>query len=121
VWGGVAGAGIGGASAPVLFTRMITRYGWRAGVFIAGTATAMLALAWQSTTQGLRHNADYESHAQPHASEGKLLNRDLALLTVAYCGTSYFEYISFYWLFYYFGLVRHAGIGKCRCLPRGCV
>lgn len=110
VWGGVAsGSGIGGASAPLLFTGMIARYGWRAGFCIAGFATAILALAWRWFTRGMPGTSDDESHASRRGREGKLLNRDLALLTAAYCGTNYFEYIFFYWLFYYFGVVRHAG------------
>ena len=34
------------------------------------------------------------------------------LLTAAYGATNYFEYIFFYWLYYYFSVVRHTGVDQ---------
>ena len=34
-------------------------------------------------------------------------NRNLQLITFAYAGLGYFQYIFFYWIYYYFGQVRH--------------
>jgi MFS family permease len=38
-----------------------------------------------------------------------LTNRDLMLLTAGYFTVNYFEYIFFFWLYYYFGQIRHMG------------
>jgi ACS family glucarate transporter-like MFS transporter len=112
VWGGVAaGCGIGGACAPPLFTFIQARWGWRAGFCLCGGGTATLALAWF----WIRRNAFRITGVTPptaaspinHARRRLLLNPNLVLLTVAYAATNYFEYIFFYWLFYYFGQVRH--------------
>jgi MFS family permease len=112
VWGGVAaGCGIGGACAPQLFTFMQARWGWRAGFRVCGLGTAALALPWL----WVRGNAFRITGVTPPGAVNSisrdrrrlLLNRNLVLLTVAYAATNYFEYIFFYWLFYYFGQVRH--------------
>ena len=112
VWGGVAaGCGIGGAFAPPLFTYMQARWGWRAGFCICGAGTAALALTWL----WVRGHAFAITGASTPAAVNSmnrgrrqlLVNRNLVLLTVAYAATNYFEYIFFYWLFYYFGQVRH--------------
>jgi MFS family permease len=112
VWGGVAaGCGIGGACAPPLFTFMQARWGWRAGFCLSGVGTAALALAWWR----VRGNAFRITGVTPPGAVNSidpgrwrlLLNRNLVLLTVAYAATNYFEYIFFYWLFFYFGQVRH--------------
>ena len=34
------------------------------------------------------------------------------LLTLAYCADGYFQYIFFYWIYYYFGEVRHIGVSE---------
>lgn len=113
VWGGVAaGCGIGGACAPALFTAMQSRWGWRAGFCLAAVATATLILAWLWLRRNeLRESGAPQLPAGLHNGGGwrLLLNPNLILLTVAYAATNYFEYIFFYWLFYYFGQVRHLG------------
>ncbi len=111
VWGGVAGGcGIGGACAPALFTFMQVRWGWRAGFCLSAAGTAALALAWfWARGNAFRTNSATQPGAADSISRGRrqLLNPNLGLLTVAYAATNYFEYIFFYWLFYYFGQVRH--------------
>ncbi len=112
VWGGVAaGCGIGGACAPPLFTFMQARWGWRTGFCLSAAGTAALALAWLwvrgnafRTTGTTRPGAADAIH---EGGRRLLRNANLVLLTVAYAATNYFEYIFFYWLFYYFGQVRH--------------
>ena len=112
VWGGVAaGCGIGGACAPALFAFMQARWGWRMGFCLSAGATTFLALAWLWVRgNAFRTTAGTPAGAADSSNRGRrrlLLNRNLVLLTVAYAATNYFEYIFFYWLFYYFGQVRH--------------
>ena len=112
VWGCVAaGCGIGGGLAPPLFTFMQARWGWRVGFCLSAAGTAALGLSWL----WVRGDVFRTTNAtQQGAADSKnlilwrlLLDRDLILLTVAYAAANYFEYIFFYWLFYYFGQVRH--------------
>jgi ACS family glucarate transporter-like MFS transporter len=37
------------------------------------------------------------------------MDRNLALITLAYFAHGYFDFIFFYWIYYYFGEVRHMG------------
>jgi ACS family glucarate transporter-like MFS transporter len=112
VWGGVAaGCGIGGACAPPLFTLMQTRWGWRRGFCLSAAGTAVLALAWWCVRADAFRTTDIAQPGEPDSSKRDrrqlLLNPNLLLLTLAYAATNYFEYIFFYWLFYYFGQIRH--------------
>ena len=123
VWGVVAGgAGIGSALSPSLFAWMIPRYGWRNSFWLAGAATALLATvwAWYARDWPSEHrsarNAELSSPArlQPQAigtdrqpGLRKLLtNRNVILLALGYGTVSYFEYIFFYWIYYYFREIR---------------
>ncbi len=109
VWGCVAaGCGIGGACAPAVFTSMQARWGWRTGFCLSGAATAVLTLLWLWVRgDALRRPGATRTSAPDSTSRRVLLSPNLVLLTVAYAATNYFEYIFFYWLFYYFGQVRH--------------
>jgi ACS family glucarate transporter-like MFS transporter len=112
VWGGVAaGCGIGGACAPPLFTFMQARWGWRTGFCLSALGTAAVALAWLWVRgDAFRTTAATPPGAADSSNPGRrrlLVNPNLVLLTIAYAATNYFEYIFFYWLFYYFGQVRH--------------
>jgi len=123
VWGVVAGgAGIGSALSPSLFAWMIPRYGWRNSFWLAGAATALLATvwAWYARDWPSEHrsarNAEpsYPARLRPQAigtarqpSLRKLLtNRNVILLALGYGTVSYFEYIFFYWIYYYFREIR---------------
>lgn len=123
VWGLVAGgAGIGSALSPSLFAWMIPRFGWRNSFWLAGAATALLAAlwAWYARDQPSEHrsarSADNSIQAglsrrgiRSHRQSGlrKLLtNRNVVLLALGYGTVSYFEYIFFYWIYYYFREIR---------------
>jgi MFS family permease len=115
VWGWIAsGAGIGGAISPILFSGMIDRYGWRTAFWIAGFATGVIGIAWFLY---VRDNPPQRTHSEettrkslgPTPWKSLLTNRDLVLLTIGYGAVAYFEYIFFYWLYYYFGEIRHMG------------
>jgi MFS family permease len=110
----IAGACLGGAVSPLLFRRMMELYRWRGSFFLAGLATALLALIWMMYVRRLPRERE---HAIARRSETRswrrlLLNRNLALLTFAYFTLGYFEYIFFYWIYYYFGEVRHEGFNQ---------
>jgi MFS family permease len=120
IWGFIAaGAGVGGAVSPHLFSWMIAGHGWRLSFWLAAAAAAALALVW------FRYARDYpwrpesgNSAIQSHAAEAAhqarnptpwrrlLTERNLILLTLGYISVCYFEYLFFYWIFYYFGQVR---------------
>jgi len=126
VWGVIAaGAGIGGAVSPLLFSWMIDRFGWRTAFFVAAVVTAALGLLW---LKGVRDRPEEhplvgskgrsllglaQERAQMHNSSvpwRKLLaDRNLMLLTLSYLTVGYFEYIFFFWIFYYFVEIRHMG------------
>ena len=124
VWGLVAGgAGLGGAIAPPIFSRTIERFGWRQSFWLAGAATALLALIWlwyvrdhPSEHPSLRRQGAGEAPApRPAGSDPQtgsaswrrlLTNRNMALLSFGYLTAGYFEYIFFYWIYYYFGQIR---------------
>jgi sugar phosphate permease len=123
VWGLVAGgAGIGSALSPSLFAWMIPRYGWRNSFWLAGAATALLAAvwAWYARDRPSEHRSNRGTEAcrsaslktqvvNTHCKPGlqKLLtNRNVVLLALGYGTVSYFEYIFFYWIYYYFREIR---------------
>lgn len=121
VWGVVAaGAGVGGAVSPVIFPWAITHFGWRMSFLLAAVATGILAIVWQ------RGGRDYPREGSAGRVKGRhrgsrvvenpmrrtpwrrlLTNRNLLLLTLGYGTVSYFEYIFFFWIYYYFGQIRH--------------
>ena len=121
VWGLVAGgAGIGSALSPSLFAWMIPRYGWRESFWLAGVATALLAAVWAWYVRDWP--SDHPSNREMEApslsnhrtdTHGKadwrklLTNRNVVLLALGYGTVSYFEYIFFYWIYYYFREIRH--------------
>lgn len=113
IWGWVAsGTGTGGALAPLLFTWMIERFGWRTSFVFSAIVTAILGIAWYACVrdfpQGVRAATMAEAKARtPWRS--LFSHRHLMLLTLSYLTTNYFEYIFFYWLYYYFDRIRHAG------------
>ena len=110
----VAGACVGGAISPVLFTQLMLINTWRGSFFVASVATAMLALLWLRYVQKLPRGIDHAPgrHTDRRSWRRLLLNRNLVLLTFAYFTVGYFEYIFFYWIYYYFGEVRHTGFAR---------
>jgi len=120
VWGLVAGgAGIGSALSPSLFAWMIPRYGWRNSFWIAGSATAIVALVWVwsvSDSPSRCHSRCNEPNLDRPANFTKGLHfkdfakvlgdRNVLLLSIGYLTVGYFEYIFFFWIYYYFGQIR---------------
>src|SRR5215472_8773954 len=115
----IAGSSIGGAVSPILFSWLMNLYRWRVSFGIAAAVTAALALVWYWSVR------DYPAGVHRQAGNtitpslrpaggwlGLLLNRNLALLTLAYFTTGYFQYIFYYWIYYYFGQVRRTGFSQ---------
>jgi ACS family glucarate transporter-like MFS transporter len=119
IWGWIAsGAGIGGAISPLLFTWMSARYGWRGAFCISAVASAILGAVWywyaRDYPYGRQSAPTARSVQERRRTPWKqlLTNRDLMLLTAGYVTVAYFEYIFFYWLYYYFGQIRHMGMNQ---------
>lgn len=110
----VAGACIGGAISPILFTKLMSIYTWRGSFYVASGATAALAWLWFHYVRTLPRGAEHTPgrHIDMQSWRRLLLNRNLMLLTFAYFAVGYFEYIFFYWIYYYFGEVRHTGFAQ---------
>ncbi|HEX2523200.1 MAG TPA: MFS transporter [Terriglobia bacterium] len=121
-----AGAGLGAATSPILFSWMIGTYGWRISFCIAGIVTAILGLIWlwyfrdhPSQHRALRHEATIPSSGteagprtrqkEPTPWKRMLTNPNLMLLALGYFMVCYFEYIYFFWIYYYLGEIRHLG------------
>ena len=126
VWGFIAaGAGLGGATSPILFSWMIGKCGWRMSFCLAAIATGVLAVIWfwYVRDHPFQHpSITKESLAQidvvtpPRSGEAEktpwrslLTNPSLMLLSFGYFAVNYFEYIYFFWIYYYLGEVRHLG------------
>jgi len=110
----IAGACVGGAASPILFTWLMSMYGWRKSFLVAAAATAALALLWLRYVRKMpdRTPVKSEHNSMPKSWRQLLLNRSLLLLTFAYLTVGYFEYIFFYWIYYYFGEVRQTGFAQ---------
>jgi MFS family permease len=98
-----SGAGLGGAISPILFSWLMTTYGWRASFIAAGAATILLGVIWHYTAL----DAPVKSqNSEPVPWRQLLTNRNLNLLTLGFMAVDYFEYIFFFWSYYYFGQIR---------------
>jgi MFS transporter, ACS family, glucarate transporter len=110
-----AGAGLGGAVSPILFSSMISFYGWRISFVLAGVATAIIGAVWFVSARNQPDEsssiASTPSTPQQRAVSWRTLlaDRNLALLTIGMGALGYFEYVFFYWIFYYLGEVRGLG------------
>ena len=118
VWGVIAaGAGIGGAVSPLLFSAMINRFGWRLSFWISAGVTALLSLVWLQKVGDRPTNSTDALTQEPTVLAAQRLNplkswwkdRNLLLLTAGYFTVGYFEYIFFFWIYYYFGEIRKMG------------
>lgn len=104
----IGASSIGGAIAPILFQVLMSRAGWRISFVIAGAATGLLALAW--VLLAARDTAPRADSAAAKSSWRDLLaNRNLMLITASYSALGYFSYLFYYWIYYYFGEIRHMG------------
>jgi ACS family glucarate transporter-like MFS transporter len=75
---------------------------------VAAAATAVLALIWTLSVTDAPSTVRRERPPQP-SWQLLLKNRNLQLLTAAYAALGYFSYIFYYWIYFYFGEIRHMG------------
>ena len=121
-----AGAGMGGAVSPILFSWTIAQYGWRDSFWLAAIATAALAALWlwyarnhpaeHPSLSNENSISKFESGGTEEISRVRattwrrlLTDRNLMLLTVSYFSAGYFMYIYFFWIYYYLGEIRGLG------------
>ena len=113
----IGGAPLGAAITPVLFAWLIARYGWQRSFFLAAAATSVLTVLWLRYVQDRPAVASAPQTAtlprRMDAGVWSLLrNRNILLLTAGYIALNYFEYIFFYWIYYYFGVIRKVGASQ---------
>ncbi|MFO0820223.1 MAG: MFS transporter [Pirellulales bacterium] len=130
----LTGAAVAGIAATYfVFGSLMDALSWPWAFVTAGVVTLMLALvwAWYGSDRPETHPAvstaelawieqgrvarpvDAESSEASHLSWadfwGLLKNRSLLLLTISYATVSYFQYLFFYWMQYYFDKVLKLG------------
>ncbi len=112
----IAGAPIGGAVSPLVFSWLMHLFHWRRAFWVAGFATAIVALVWWWYARDRPPGAEPAPLAAPSRPptpwRALLANRALLLVAFAYFTVGYFAYIFFYWIYYYFGAVRHMGFAS---------
>ncbi len=116
------GVGIGTAVAAPLVTKVMLRYGWRASFPVCGVLGLLVGAAWfvvardtpdesarvSPTERALiRDGVSASVATAPLPWRDILLNRDVALLTLAYFCYGYSAYIFFNWFFTYLSTLRH--------------
>ena len=118
VWGLIAaGAGIGGAVSPLLFSAMINRFGWRLSFWASAGVTALLSVVWMWNVRDHPRDSTFTATQDPIKRPTQSVTtatpwwkeRNLLLLTAGYFTVGYFEYIFFFWIYYYFGEIRKMG------------
>ena len=103
----IAGSSVGAAISPLLFAWMMIRFHWQGSFLIAAGVTAVLAVVFFAV---IPHRSLQVPASRTSPSWSSLFrDRNLMLLTFAYSALGYFQYIFFYWIFYYFGEIRHLG------------
>src|SRR5436190_4188105 len=100
---------VGSATSPLLFSYLIGELGWRTPFCMAALLTAFIFGLWYVVVRDRPPGSATPAAGNQASSSWKQLarNRNLAWLTWAYFCLNYFEYIFFYWIYYYFGQVRH--------------
>jgi MFS family permease len=117
----VTGAALLGiAATPPGFGALIDRVGWPSAFLIAAGLTVVLSLTWAKWAAdqppGMEtHDAPGHPQERDASSWWPLLrHRGLILLTLSYAAVSYFQYLFFYWMGYYFEAVLHLPVARSR-------
>jgi ACS family glucarate transporter-like MFS transporter len=103
----VAGAGVGGAASPIVFSWMISRYGWRYSFLLVGVAVVALGIIWCVYVRDEPESRSVSVKDGPPDWRSTLTDRNILLLTLGFMALDYFEYIFFYWIYYYLVEIRH--------------
>lgn len=107
-----AGSGFGGAVSPILFSWMISCYGWRISFLLAGIATCVFGVLWFLYVRDYPPGVAQARRSVTRARtpwRNLLTDKNIGLLTIGFSLLGYFEYIFFYWIYYYLGEIRHLG------------
>src|SRR5581483_4073631 len=83
-------------------------------LYLAAAATGALALIWATFVRRLPvPTVERGTEKTSRRSWMRLItDRNLLFLTTAYAAVGYFEYIFFYWIYFYFGEIRHTGFAQ---------
>jgi MFS family permease len=128
--GMVTGAALLGVAATyLLFGQLISRLDWQWAFIVAGIATGTMGWLWgryaleelsHGDFDGSKNKAEPPIDSMPHETSPpkRFLpgfrsflrnNKNLLLLTGSYAAVSYFQYLFFYWMHYYFEQVLKLG------------
>jgi MFS family permease len=113
----IAGSSVGAATSPIIFVWLMAHLGWRGSFAVAAISTALVTGVWYLQATDYPPEAskirDKEATRASTKHWGELFrDGNLQLLTFAYGCLGYFQYIFFYWIYYYFGQVRHLDPGE---------
>jgi MFS family permease len=112
----IAGAPLGGAVSPLLFSAMTSRYSWPVSFCLAAVGTGILGVCWLFRPGSLYTSSSSAATASVRLAvqspPARVLSRNLLLLTTAYFMLGYFQGIFFYWIYYYLGFVRRTGVSE---------
>jgi len=113
----IAGSSVGAALSPIVFLSLMNHLGWRGSFAVAAICTAALTVVWYLRASDYPPDTQARQQQPVAGPAGKVWgelfrDRNLLLLTFAYGGLGYFQYIFFYWIYYYFGQVRHLDAGE---------
>jgi MFS family permease len=100
---------VGSATSPLLFAFLIRELGWRTPFSLAAVLTTAVFLLWYKVVRDRPPGVAAAPVSKRTSASWMQLarNKNLAWLTCGYFCVNYFEYIFFYWIYYYFGQIRH--------------
>jgi MFS family permease len=119
-----AGAGLGGATSPLLFSWMIDTFGWQASFSMVGGAIIGLAFLWYKYARDYPWQHPRASQPDIFLTGNKvepvppvsakrtawrllLTNPDLLILSFSCFTFNYFVYVYFFWIYYYLVKIRN--------------
>lgn len=109
---------LGIASSYILMGRLIDLTGWPIAFVISGGWTLLVAVVWGlgsgSARDGAGSTAGSGSGIELPALRSVLGRRDVIGLTLSYTAYTYFQYLFFYWIQYYFETMQHVELSVSR-------
>ncbi|MFO1007080.1 MAG: MFS transporter [Planctomycetaceae bacterium] len=104
-----AGAVLGISCTYPVFGWMIDRFSWQWAFIISGGVLISYACLWRTLTRGKLPNASHEPIPVAAASDSTsdspwslLSHSGLWMVSISYFAYSYYQYLMFYWMNYYF-------------------
>ena len=110
---------LGIAACYYVFGTLIDHFDWPIAFLISASATLAVALVWTiRTRQWQRPISAYAGRTSVRADLSSLLRvvrrRSVIFVTLSYTAFSYFQYLFFYWIEYYFKTIQGQGSGVSR-------